>query len=166
MATQAILFVCTGNICRSPTAAGFLRYAVGKDYSRAAWRIDSAGISHAHQGQNADPRSQQFALTRGVDLGDHRARGFKSPQDFEKFDYILGMDHTHTAWLRRAADDLYGATPLRLAQIHAKIMLFLDFHPDPALHGQDVPDPYGGPLSGFGHVVALIEETTTILVAL
>ncbi len=133
---RSILFVCTGNICRSPTAEGVLRHLSEK--AGLELHIESAGLGDWHVGQPPDERSQQHARKRGYDLSTQRARQVTVP-DFERFDMILAMDRGHLQALRKLAP----------AQHHARIRLFVE--------GRDVPDPYSGGPDGFEHVLDLVE---------
>lgn len=139
-----VLFVCTGNICRSPTAEGVFRHLVmqaGLDRRIAA---DSAGTHGYHVGEPPDPRSQRAAKARGVDLSDLRARKVTAA-DFAEFDCILAMDHGHLTQLRRMAPPDSRAT----------VALFLDYAPGAA--GREVPDPYYGEGNHFTEVLDLCE---------
>jgi protein-tyrosine phosphatase len=133
---RSILFVCTGNICRSPTAEGVFR-----DLSEKAGlelHIASAGLGDWHVGQPPDERAQQHARNRGYDLSAQRARQV-TPRDFDEFDMILAMDRGHLRALQKMAPP----------QHHAKIRLFVA--------GGDVPDPYYGGAEGFEKVLDLVE---------
>lgn len=134
---RSILFVCTGNICRSPTAEAVLRH-LAKEKSLEL-RIESAGLGDWHVGAPPDERAQRHARTRGYDLSAQRARQV-SARDFDEFDMILAMDRGHLQALRRMAP----------AHHHAKIRLFVA--------DRDVPDPYYGGAVGFEHVLDLVEE--------
>ena len=134
---RSILFVCTGNICRSPTAEAVLRH-LAKEQSLEL-RIESAGLGDWHVGDPPDERTQQHARSRGYDLSTQRARQV-TQRDFEEFDMILAMDRGHLQALR-------GLAP---AHHHAKIRLFVA--------DRDVPDPYYGGAAGFEHVLDLVEE--------
>jgi protein-tyrosine phosphatase len=134
---RSILFVCTGNICRSPTAEGVLR-SLARTKS-IELRIESAGLGDWHVGDPPDERAQQHATRRGYDLSAQRARQV-SAKDFEDFDLILAMDRGHLRALQ-------AMSPTRH---HAKIRLFV--------HGRDVPDPYYGGADGFERVLDLVEE--------
>lgn len=130
-----VLFVCTGNICRSPTAEAVFRHQVEAAGLGGRFLIDSAGTHGYHTGDPPDPRSVAAALARGVDMRDLRARKVENV-DFSKFDHILAMDAGHHDILSRLGDV-------------RRLSMFLD--------GRDVPDPYYGPLAGFGDIYGLIE---------
>jgi protein-tyrosine phosphatase len=134
---RAILFVCTGNICRSPTAEGVLK-ALCKQ-AGVELRIESAGLGDWHVGQEPDKRSQHHARGRGYDLSAQRARQVRL-QDFDEFDLILAMDSGHLRALQCMAPPKH----------RAHIRLFAD--------GRDVPDPYYGGAEGFERVLDLVEE--------
>jgi len=145
-----ILFVCTGNICRSPTAEGVFRHLVAAAGLETRVGIDSAGTHGYHIGDPPDRRSCDIAASRGFDLSALRARKVQA-RDFQDFDLILAMDRGHLAHLRAIRPD--GA--------RAEVKLFLDFHP--AARGQDVPDPYYGGPEGFADVLEMIEDTSHAL---
>ncbi|MBQ0958656.1 low molecular weight phosphotyrosine protein phosphatase [Ideonella sp. 4Y11] len=140
-----VLMVCTGNICRSPTAEGVLRHLA----QQAGWgrrlEVDSAGTTGYHLGEPPDERSQAHALRRGYDLSAQRARQV-ADEDFRRFDWILAMDRGHLRELRERAPVL----------VHDRIRLLLDFAP--GLDGRDVPDPYYGGATGFEQVLDLVEQ--------
>jgi len=133
---RSILFVCTGNICRSPTAEGVLR-SLCKE-AGIELHIESAGTGDWHVGQPPDERSQHHARNRGYDLSAQRARQVRL-EDFERFDMILAMDRGHLRALQKLAP----------AHHHAKIRLFVE--------GLDVPDPYERGPDGFEEVLDLVE---------
>ncbi|MGZ3236569.1 MAG: low molecular weight protein-tyrosine-phosphatase, partial [Burkholderiaceae bacterium] len=97
----SILFVCMGNICRSPTAEGVFRKRVEDAGLASAIHIDSAGTHAYHIGEPPDARSQQYATMRGYDLSIQRARKVNT-EDFVKFTYVLAMDHDNLDWLKNA----------------------------------------------------------------
>ena len=134
---RAVLFVCTGNICRSPTAEGVLRHLSEK--AGITLRIESAGIGDWHVGQPPDDRTQHHARRRGYDLSAQRARQVRR-EDFDEFDLILAMDRGHLRELERMAP----------RGSRAKVLLFVA--------GRDVPDPYYGGIEGFEQVLDLVEE--------
>ena len=133
----SVLFICTGNICRSPTAEGVLRHLASE--RSLELRIESAGVGDWHIGDPPDERALRHARSRGYDLSAQRARKVRA-QDFEDFDMILAMDRGHLRALQRIAPPHH----------HTKIRLFVpDF---------DVPDPYYGGAEGFEKVLDLVEE--------
>jgi len=136
MKHRSILFVCTGNICRSPTAEGVLRHLAAAQGIEL--RIASAGIGDWHVGSPPDERAQRHAKGRGYDLSALRARQVR-PGDFSEFDLILAMDRGHLRALERMAPR---------EQRH-KLRLFAA--------GEDVPDPYYGGAEGFERVLDLVE---------
>lgn len=140
-----ILFVCTGNICRSPTADGVARHLAAARGAEAGFEFDSAGTHGYHVGEAPDLRAQAAARKRGYDLSMLRARRVRE-DDFERFDLILAMDRGHLAWLKRQCP----------AHLQGRLALFLDYA---ASHlGEDVPDPYYGGSEGFEQVLEMCEE--------
>lgn len=138
----ALLMVCHGNICRSPTAEGVMRAKVESAGLASAILIDSAGTHDYHVGEAPDPRSQQAARRRGYDLSAQRARQV-SQADFERFDLVLAADLRNLAVLRRLCPP----------ELQHKLALMLD----PLGSGREVPDPYYGGERGFDHVLDLLE---------
>lgn len=134
MQTPSILFVCLGNICRSPLADGALRHQVRQ--RDLGWTVDSAGTGGWHAGDPPDPRAIAVARAHGIDISGLRGRQV-SDDDFHRFDLILAMDHDNLAGLRRIA-------PM---DSPAELMLALDLVP--GREGQAVADPYYGDASGF-----------------
>lgn len=147
-----LLFVCTGNICRSPTAEGVFRDLVAQAGLEGRIGTDSAGTHGYHIGEPPDPRSQKTAKAHGVDLSDLRARKV-TLADFYDFDHILAMDSGHLEHLRRMAPTDATAT----------LSLFLDDAPDTGL--RDMPDPYYGDARGFEQVFDLCERAAAGLLA-
>jgi len=139
-----ILFVCLGNICRSPTAEGVLRALAAREAPEVPLEVDSAGTASYHVGQPPDPRTRAAAARRGYDISALRARTVE-PGDFERFDLILAMDRENLTDLRRRAP----------THAHERLRLFLEFAPDAA--PEDVPDPYYGGPNGFEEVLDLVE---------
>ncbi|HET8700258.1 MAG TPA: low molecular weight protein-tyrosine-phosphatase [Nitrococcus sp.] len=140
-----VLFVCMGNICRSPTAEGIFRHLVKSSGVAHLIETDSAGTHDYHIGRPPDPRAMAAAARRGIDIGDLRAR-MVDDLDFSSFDWILAMDSSNLAWLQARAP----------AESRERIHAFLDFAP--ALMECEVPDPYFGSRDGFDYVLDLVEE--------
>jgi protein-tyrosine phosphatase len=147
-----VLFVCLGNICRSPTAEGVLRTLAAREAPELPLEVDSAGTADYHVGQPPDPRTRAAAARRGYDLSALRARSVE-PTDFERFDLILAMDRENLTVLRHRAP----------AHAHERLRLFLEFAPDAA--PAEVPDPYYGGPNGFEEVLDLVETATRGLLA-
>ena len=145
-----VLFVCLGNICRSPTAEGVFRRALEQAGLADEVEIDSCGVGSWHVGKAPDSRAQQAALCRGIDLSGLRARQL-NVQDFAEFDYVLGMDQ----------DNLRAICDLKPANSQAHVGLFLDFAGTP---GAEVPDPYYGGDEGFENVLNMIEAASNGLI--
>lgn len=139
-----VLFVCMGNICRSPTAQGVFEYLVEEARLSEHIDVDSAGTHAYHIGERPDKRATQAAAGRGIDLSRQRARRVEAA-DFGRFDYVLAMDSSNL-------DDLATICP---QQHQDKIQLFLEFAED--LSQREVPDPYYGGNQGFERVLDLIE---------
>jgi protein-tyrosine phosphatase len=141
----AILFVCHGNICRSPTAEAVMRVRAARAGLGARLLIDSAGTSDCHAGDAPDHRSSKVAGQRGYDLSGMRARQIAA-QDFERFELILAADKHNLAELRRRCPE----------SCHHKLALMLDVLPKGM--EREVPDPYYGGPKGFDHVLDLLEK--------
>ena len=147
-----VLFVCMGNICRSPLAHGFFEQLVAQAGLSARIEVDSAGTHSYHIGEPPDERARQSALRRGFDIGHQRARRAQA-SDFEQFDYVLAMDEENYRHLERLSDVTY----------RHKLKLLLEFAPQ--LNEREVPDPYYGGASGFERVIDLVEEAARGLLA-
>lgn len=147
MSTVSILFVCMGNICRSPTAEGVFRKLVEDEGLGDRIFIDSAGTHAYHVGKPPDPRARVAALARGVDLSGLRARQV-GRDDLAEFDRILAMDFSNLDALRFMCP----------SSCLSKLELFLDYAPK--LRIREVPDPYYGGHQGFERVLDLIEEAS------
>ena len=144
--STSVLFVCMGNICRSPTAEGVFRKVVEDAGLADAIRIDSAGTHAYHTGEPPDRRAQAAALSRGYALADIRARRV-SDEDFVEFEYIVAMDEDNLLNLKdRASEDT-----------SSDLVLFLEFSES---HESEVPDPYYGGVSGFERVLDLVEAAS------
>ena len=142
-----ILFVCMGNICRSPTAEGVFNKVIQDKGTVNHFIVDSAGTHAYHVGEQSDTRSQQMARSRGIDLSKIRARKVVQ-SDFEHFDHILAMDSDNYHILLTESPEQY----------RHKIKLFLDYAPE--RKEKDVPDPYYGGQNGFAHVFDLVEDAS------
>ena len=145
--THKVLFVCLGNICRSPAADGIMHSIVESRGVAAHWKIDSAGTGRYHIGDLPDHRMRLHARRRGYDLT-HRARQV-SEADFEEFDIIIGMDDANVADLRRLAP-----SPEAQAKVHAMAEYFA-----PTARYDYVPDPYYEGSEGFELVLDLLEDS-------
>jgi protein-tyrosine phosphatase len=139
-----VLFVCTGNICRSPTAEGVLRKLVADAGLADRIEVDSAGTAAYHVGDPPDPRAIRSAAQRGYDLSDLRARRVER-RDFERFDLLISMDRGHHEWLLKLCPD---------GQFH-RLHLFQDFAEAPKQ--LDVPDPYYGDAADYELTLDMIE---------
>jgi len=142
-----VLFVCLGNICRSPTAEGVFRDLVAKKGLSDQIITDSAGTGAWHVGNPPDERAQKAALARGVDLSDLRARKAIA-KDFIQFDYVLAMDRSNYANLQQICPPGY----------EDRLHMFLSFFENSP--EEEVPDPYYGGAAGFDYVLDLIEEAS------
>ena len=147
-----VLFVCTGNICRSPSAEAILRHKAERSGLAERLRIDSAGLGEWHLGHPPDPRATDAVAARGYPMGDQTARAVE-PRDFERFDYVIAMDEGHYAQLSDMAP----------AAAKGRVRLFLEFAPHAGR--KSVPDPYYGDTRGFDAMVDLIEAGTDGLLA-
>jgi protein-tyrosine phosphatase len=140
-----ILFVCMGNICRSPTAEGVFKGMVEKAGLAREIVSDSAGTHDYHVGEAPDPRAQSAALTRGYDLSPLCARQV-SRRDFSEFDYVLAMDEANLRQLKQLCPPEHAG----------KVKLFMDFAGEGG--AREVPDPYYGGAQGFEHVLDMVEQ--------
>lgn len=144
-----VLFVCLGNICRSPTAHGVFEQMASTLHPGVVLRVDSAGTAAHHAGEPPDPRTQAAARARGYELGALRARQVV-PEDFAAFDLMLAMDRANLKRLRQLSDALPAS--------RARLELFLEFARHPSRH--EVPDPYYGGSDGFEDVLDLVEDAS------
>ena len=141
-----VLFVCMGNICRSPTAHGVMQKLVDEQGLSERIQVDSAGTHSYHVGNPPDPRSQATAKRRGVDLSSQRARRFVS-SDFLDYDYLLAMDTGNLADMRA----------LRPDEASARLQLMLEY--SSRYSEREVPDPYFGD-DGFDLVYDMIDDAS------
>lgn len=142
-----VLFVCLGNICRSPTAEAVFRKQVEDAGLSDFIQVDSAGTGDWHVGSGPDRRAIQKAALRGYDLASLRARQVDA-RDFQRFDYVLAMDRSNLSNLKSLRAEGRGAEP----------RLFLEFAS--AFDALEVPDPYYGGDEGFEEVLDLIEDAS------
>jgi protein-tyrosine phosphatase len=145
LASRRILFVCMGNICRSPTAEGVFRKVLAERAPDLDVDLDSAGTHGFHDGAPPDPRACRAAERRGIDLRPLRARRVTA-QDFEQFELVLAMDEQNREFLLEVCPPEY----------RHRVKLLLEFAPH--LERREVPDPYYGGSTGFEHVLDLVEE--------
>jgi protein-tyrosine phosphatase len=141
-----VLFVCMGNICRSPMAEGVFRHRLESAGLSGRVRVDSAGTGGGHAGEAPDPRALRVAAARGYDLSALRARRVR-PEDYRRHGWVLAMDDANLAWLRERAP----------AGSVARVGLLMEHacrHPGV----RAVPDPYFGSVAGFEHVLDLLED--------
>lgn len=146
-----VLFVCLGNICRSPTAEGVFRRLLDERGLAHRVEVDSCGIGDWHIGKAPDPRTREAAARRGIDLSTLRARQL-ADGDFTAYDYLLAMDHDNLAAMQARAP----------VDLDAHLGLFLAFAGWP---GRAVPDPYYGGEAGFEEVFDLVEQGARGLLA-
>jgi protein-tyrosine phosphatase len=150
-----ILFVCLGNICRSPTAEGVMRALVREAGLEGEIEVQSAGTGGWHVGEPPDRRARSAARARGLEL-DGAARQAVA-EDFERFDVVVAMDQENLAALRRLAPD---------DDARARLRLLRDFDPEARARGErDVPDPYYGAGDGFEEVLDVVEAACRGLLA-
>lgn len=148
-----VLFVCLGNICRSPTAHGMLRSRLASHALADQIDVESAGTGTWHIGSPPDERATAAAAACGVDLSDLRARKVHV-RDFADFDYVIAMDEQNLADLQTLAGEQQNA--------RARVGLLGDF--SPAFHGKPVADPYYGGDDGFEHVLDMIDTCVNGLI--
>ena len=149
MSKLRILFVCTANICRSPTAEAFLRKCVAEADLSGAIEVSSCGISESHLGAHPPQSAVDCAQDRGCDISAHRARQIRAA-DLDQFDLVLAMDRGQLNWLRR------------LRRGTARIDRFLDYATGGKVR-KDVPDPYGGDARKFEKAAQRIEDAMPLL---
>lgn len=146
-----LLFVCTGNICRSPTAEGVMRQHIRLNGLDQQIGVDSAGTHGYHVGEGPDLRACEAALKRGIDLSVQRARKV-IPEDFERFNLLLAMDRDNLAFLKRNARPEY----------HDRLGLFMAYAT--RFREDEVPDPYYGGPQGFERVLDMVDDAASGLI--
>ena len=146
-----VLFVCMGNICRSPAAEGIFKKIIKNAHLDYKIEVDSAGTLDYHEGELPDARMRKHALNRGYNLDSH-ARQFNPKKDFDKFDYIITMDDDNYA-------DIIHSDYNKIYR--NKIYKMADFSSDKNI--KEVPDPYYGGANGFENVLDILEDSTTNL---
>lgn len=142
---RSVLFVCLGNICRSPLAEGLFKEFVKSQGEQASYSVDSAGTSGWHKGELPDPGSIRVAKKYGVDITDQRSRPVEVPADAD-FDLVVAMDRKNLAWLKE-----------HLALPEDRLLLLRRF--DEESLDVDVPDPYGHGPEGFEEVYQIINRS-------
>jgi len=152
MKKVSVLFVCMGNICRSPTAEGVFRHLVRQENLEAVIHTDSAGTHAYHIGNPPDTRALATAERRGITLHDLRARRVLA-EDFDRFDYVLAMDQDNYQILSAICPSGY----------ETRLRMLMEFAPH--LKIPEVPDPYYGGASGFDRVFDMVEEAARGLLA-
>ena len=147
-----ILFVCMGNICRSPSAEGFFARALQESAYQKQVSIDSAGTHSYHVGHAPDPRAIETAADFGVDISNLRARKVSS-EDFENFDLIIAMD----------SENFHNLQAIQPSNSTASLKMMMEYHPE----GQpvEVPDPYYGHVNGFVYMCELLQAATSGLLS-
>jgi protein-tyrosine phosphatase len=146
-----VLFVCLGNICRSPLAEGVFRHILDERGLADRFRVDSAGTGSWHVGESPDHRAMRSAATRGVTLSGHARQ--VQPEDLRSFQYIVAMDRSNLAELERYRSAVGG---------EASLYLLREFDPDGG-PGAEVPDPYYGGPNGFENVYEMVERSCEAL---
>ena len=140
-----ILFVCMGNICRSPAAEGIMKSLITREGLNEKIEVDSAGTIPYHSGELPDPRMRRHAALRGYNL-ESRARHFDQGIDFDKFDYIIAMDEANYSYLQSFNKGEYSGKLFKLSRFAGQVKF------------EDVPDPYYSGAQGFEKVLDLLED--------
>jgi len=143
----SVLFVCLGNICRSPLAEGVFRHVLDEEGLTSRFKVDSAGTGSWHVGESPDHRSVRSAATHGVHLTGHARQ--VQPEDFKNFDYIIAMDQSNLTHLEQYRDGVGG---------DAALYLLREFDPEGG-PGAEVPDPYYGGPNGFEEVFDMVDRS-------
>lgn len=143
----SVLFVCLGNICRSPLAEGVFRHLLDEKGLSDRFRVDSAGTGSWHVGESPDHRAMRSAATRGVTLSGHARQ--VQPEDFHRFDYMIAMDQSNLSQLQAYQEGVGGESALYLLR---------EFDPEGG-PGAEVPDPYYGGPNGFEEVYDMVDRS-------
>ena len=143
----SVLFVCLGNICRSPLAEGVFRHLLDEEGLSDRFHVDSAGTGSWHVGESPDHRAMRSAATHGVTLGGHARQ--VQPEDFRGFDYLVAMDQSNLSHLQRFREGVGG---------EAALYLLREFDPEGG-PGAEVPDPYYGGPNGFEEVFEIVSRS-------
>lgn len=149
----SVLFVCLGNICRSPLAEGVFRHLLDEEGLADRFYVDSAGTGGWHVGESPDHRSMRSAATHGVTLTGHSRQ--IQPEDFHRFDYIVAMDQSNLTHLQQYREGVGG---------EAALYLLREFDPEGG-PGAEVPDPYYGGPNGFEEVFEMVDRSSRALLA-
>ncbi len=144
--SNAIMFFCLGNICRSPIAHGLFAHLSSTHPQLRHWSVASSGTSSHHVGESPDPGSQHVARAHGIDLSMQRSQQL-TPQDFEEFDYLVAMSRSNIANARRIS-----------SRHHERLLLIRDFEPGATPGILDVPDPWGRGPQAFEEVYTILER--------
>lgn len=151
MKQTRIMFVCTGNICRSPLAEAYFRHAARRRGVEDRFYVDSSGLDADHIGETADPRMVRTARKHGVTI-DHRAKRFR-PSEVKQYDLVVVMDRGHLRRLTASVAD---------PALSDRIVLFRDYDPR-TTEPDDVPDPWYGGIAGFERVYDIVQRTVEAL---
>jgi protein-tyrosine phosphatase len=143
----SVLFVCLGNICRSPLAEGVFRHILDEEGLSDRFLVDSAGTGSWHVGESPDHRAMRSAATHGVSLSGHARQ--VQPEDFRRFHYMVAMDRSNLSHLERYREGVGG---------EAALYLLREFDPDGG-PGAEVPDPYYGGPDGFEEVFTMVDRS-------
>ncbi len=155
---NSVLFVCLGNICRSPLAEGVFRHQVEQAGLAEAFHIDSCGTSSYHVGEAPDPGSRRVAAKHGVNIHSQRSRQL-DPSDFERFDLLICMDQSNVRATRRVGGlraERGGEPDPPSSVLAPRLHLLRQW--DPVSEG-DVPDPWGGGAGGFDRVFEIVDRS-------
>jgi protein-tyrosine phosphatase len=152
---KRILFVCLGNICRSPAAEGVMQHLIDQRGLASEIEVDSAGTSSYHLGEPADKRMRQAAQARSMELTS--LSRMVSARDLANFDWIVAMDSDNYNALNRLGAEVDG--------VSVRIKMMSDYLADDGLWPRDVPDPYYGGPEGFDHVLDMLEAACPALLA-